>query len=209
MQTPAAYSRTPAPPQHSRGDPTNAHPVVPQRGDPRNLLSYQKTCVIYDITVRFAKKYLGKGDRTVDQMVQAARSGKQNISEGGEAGRTSTETEIKLTNVAYASLGELLDDYLDFLRVRDAIIWDKNSEEARYVRELGRITPQTFEVYQKFFETRPPETVANIVICLIHQARYLLDRQINALEAEFLRQGGLRERMTAARLQSRGRTRVP
>jgi four helix bundle suffix protein len=186
-----------------RGDTTTQHPIIPLRGDPRTLLSYKKAEVIYDITYRFAHKYLTKGDRTQDQMIQSARSGKQNISEGGEAARTSTETEIKLTNVARASLGELLDDYADFLRVHDQPIWDKDSKEALYIRDLGCRKPQTYELYRNFVETRPSHTIANIAICLIHQAQYLLDRQLAALEHRFVKDGGLRERMTRARIEAR------
>jgi four helix bundle suffix protein len=167
------------------------------------LLSYQKAEVIYDFTFRFAHKFLKKGDRTIDQMIQAARSGKQNILEGSKAGRTSKEMEIKLTNVARASLDELLEDYLDFLRTRDFRIWDKDCRESQYVRQLGRKTPQTFELYREIFDTRPPDVLANIAICLIHQANTLLDGQLRRLEQDFLAEGGLRERMTRARLQSR------
>jgi four helix bundle suffix protein len=187
-------------PSHSSQSETR---IIPPRGDPRTLLSYQKAEVIYDLTFRFAHRHLAKGDRTVDQMIQAARSGKANILEGSRAGRASKETEIKLTNVARASLEELLDDYADFLRLRDFPQWEKTSKEALYVRQLGRRTPQTFELYRKFLETRPPETVANIAICLIHQTHYLLDRQLLRLEKDFLAQGGLRERMTRARLVRR------
>jgi four helix bundle suffix protein len=183
--------------------------IIPPRGDPHTLLSYQKAEVVYDLTYRFAHRYLAKGDRTIDQMIQAARSGKANILEGGKAGRTSKETEIKLTNVARASLDELLDDYADYLRVREHLQWDKDSKEALYVRQLGRQTPQTFELYREFFETRPPETIANIAICLIHQTHYLLDRQLLRLEQDFLEQGGLRERMTRARLHHRNRPQSP
>jgi four helix bundle suffix protein len=159
--------------------------------------------VVYDITFRFAHKFLSQGDRTIDQMIQSARSGKKNILEGSKAGRASKETELKLTNVARASLEELLDDYLDFLRARDLPLWDKDSKEARYVRKLGRKTPQTFEYYRKFVETRPPAVVANIAICLIHQTNYLVDQQLLRLEKDFVEQGGLRERMTRLRLQYR------
>ena len=126
----------------------SSHPIIPPRGDYQTLLSFQKAEVIYDITFRFAHKFLAKGDRTIDQMVQSARSGKKNILEGSKAALTSKETEIKLTNVARASLEELLDDYKDFLRARDLPIWDKDSKEAQYVRNLGRKTPQTYEDYR-------------------------------------------------------------
>ncbi|WP_076793037.1 four helix bundle suffix domain-containing protein [Chlorobium sp. KB01] len=172
-------------------------------GNYRALLSYQKAEVIYDITFRFSQRFLARGDRTIDQMVQAARSGKQNIVEGCKASGTSKETEIKLTNVARASLDELLEDYKDFLRVRDFTVWDKDSKEAHYVRKLGSKANVSYEVYREFIETRPAEVIANIAICLIHQANYLLDRQIHRLEEDFLKEGGLRERMTRARLQSR------
>ena len=183
--------------------PTDPNRVLPPRGDYQTLLSFQKAEVVYDITFRFAHKYLSRGDRTVDQMIQSARSCKQNILEGSKAGTTSKETEIKLTNVGRASLEELLADYRDYLRVRDLRLWDKDSKEALFVRELGRQTPQTFEVYREFVETRPAEVIANIAICLIHQTNYLLDQQLKTLEKEFIEQGGLRERMTRARLNYR------
>jgi len=185
----------------------NSHPLLPKRGDYRTLLSFQKAEVIYDITFRFAHKFLSRGDRTVDQMIQSARSGKKNILEGSKAALTSKKTEIKLTNVARASLEELLDDYLDFLRARDLPVWDKDNKEAQYVRNLGRKTPQTFDIYREFVETRPPEIVANIAICLIHQANYLIDRQLQRLEQDFLKNGGLSERMTHARMDYRNRNR--
>ncbi len=180
---------------------------IPPHGNYHQLFSYQKAEVVYDLTFRFCERFLKKGDRTIDQMVQAARSGKQNIVEGSEASGTSKEMEIKLINVARASLEELLADYRDFLRVRDAARWEKNSREAEYVRKLGNKPHTTYETYREFCETRPAEVVANIAICLIHQANYLLDQQIRRLEQDFLKDGGLRERMTRARLQTRERQR--
>lgn len=172
-----------------------------QSRDYKSLLSFQKAEVVYDITFRFAHKFLSKGDRTVDQMIQSARSGKKNILEGSKAGLTSSETEIKLTNVGRASLEELLDDYCDFLRARDLKIWEKDCKQARFVRMLGRTTPQTYEIYREHVETRSAEIVANIAICLIHQTNYLIDRQLLRLEKDFVEQGGLRERMTRVRLE--------
>jgi four helix bundle suffix protein len=197
-----------SPGTHRSHSSHGSHPsdrLLPPRGDYRTLLSFQKAEVVFDITFRFAHKFLAKGDRTIDQMIQAARSGKKNILEGSKAATTSKETEIKLTGVARASLEELLDDYADYLRARDLPIWDKNSKEAKYVRQLGRKTPQTFEDYRQFVETRPPEVVANIALCLIHQTNYLLDQQMLRLEKEFVEQGGLRERMTRARLEYRSK----
>lgn len=161
---------------HSHSSPTS-HRIIPPRGDYQTLLSYQKAEVIYDITFRFAHQYLTKGDRTIDQMIQSARSGKQNILEGSKAATTSKETEIKLTNVARTSLEELLADYRDYLRVRDHVQWDKDSRESKFIRQLGRKTPHTYELYRNFMETRPPEVIANLTICLIHQTNYLLDQQ--------------------------------
>ncbi len=179
--------------------------VLPPRGDYQTLLSFQKAEVVDDITFRFAHKYLSRGDRTVDQMIQSARSGKQNLLEGSKAAQTSKEMEIKLTNVGRASLEELLADYRDYLRVRDLAIWDKDSKEARFVRRIGCKTPQTFEIYREFYETRPAEVVANIALCLIHQTNYLIDQQLKTLEKEFTNHGGLRERMTRVRLANRQR----
>jgi four helix bundle suffix protein len=180
--------------------------ILPPHGNYRGLLSYQKAEVAYDLTYRFCERFLERGDRTIDQMVQAARSGKQNIAEASKASGTSKETELKLTNVARASLEELLLDYQDFLRVRALPLWDKGSKEALYVRHLGRGSHVTYEAYREFCETRPAGTVANIGICVIHQANFLLDRQIRQLEKDFLNQGGLRERMFQARLAHRRQT---
>lgn len=138
-------------------------------------------------------------------MVQAARSGKQNIVEASAASGTSKQTEIKLLGVARASLEELLNDYQDFLRVRNHQQWSKDSKEAVFVRKIGHGTHLTYSTYEPFLQGRPPETLANIAICLIHQANYLLDRQIKAAEADFMANGGIRERMTAARLKERDR----
>jgi four helix bundle suffix protein len=175
---------------------------IPPHGGYENLLSFQKARIVFDGTVWFCGRYLEKRDRTYDQMVQAARSGKQNILEGSQASGTSKETEIKLTNVARASLEELLEDYRDFLRARSLRLWEKDSREALFVRRLGSRADSTYETY---FETRPPEVAANILICLIHQTNYLLDQQLRQLEIDFLQEGGLRERMTRARLAERAR----
>jgi four helix bundle suffix protein len=187
---------------------------IPQHGGYKRLLSYQKAEIVYDATVYFCDHFIDRRSRTHDQMVQAARSGKQNIVEGSMASATSKETEIKLVNVARASLEELLADYQDFLRVRGAPLWDKDGKEASYVRRLGRGahgsheshgTHATYATYRPFIETRPPEVVANIVICLIHQTNYLLDQQLRQLERVFVKEGGLRERMLRARLKERAK----
>jgi len=193
---------------NNSNNPNSDNPTfIPPHGHYQELLSYQKAEVVYDLTYRFCKKFLRRPDRTIDQMVQAARSGKQNIVEASKASGTSKQMEIKLTNVARASLEELLEDDRDFLRVRDLALWDKDCEQAQYVRKLGRQPNATYELYREFCETRPAEVVANIAICLIHQANYLLDQQIRRLEQDFLKEGGLRERMTRARLNVRDRQR--
>lgn len=175
---------------------------IPPHGGYRELLSYKKAAIAYDATVRFCERFLDARDRTIDQMVQAARSGKQNIVEGSMASATSKESELKLTNVARASFEELLEDYRDFLRTRGLRLWDKNSKEALYIRRLGRREDESYETYM---DTRPAEVVANIIVCLIHQANYLLDRALREMEKAFLEEGGLRERMTRARLDERAR----
>lgn len=182
---------------------------IPTHGNYRELLSYQKAEVVYDITFHFCRRFLTKPDRTIDQMIQAARSGKQNIAEGSMASGTSTEMEIKLIGVARASLEELLVDYQDFLRVRNLPLWPKDSKEALFVRGLGHKshrshgTYETYDIYREFTESRSADVVANIAICLIHQANFLLDRQLKSLEERFLAAGGIRERMTKARIQHR------
>lgn len=176
---------------------------IPKHGGYRDLLSYRKALTVYDATVRFCERFLQKRDRTVDQMVQAARSGKQNIVEGSMASATSKEGELKLTNVARASLEELLEDYHDFLRSRGLPLWDKRSREALFVRKLGADRNTSYETYRTYIDSRSPAVVANIIICLIHQTNYLLDQQIRQLERAFLEEGGLRERMSRARLEAR------
>jgi four helix bundle suffix protein len=176
---------------------------IPPHGGYKELLSYRKAVIIYDLTFRFCQRFLKKNDRTIDQMIQAARSGKQNIVEGTHASGTSKEMEIKLIGVARASLEELLTDYQDYLRVRDLPLWDKESKQTGYIRKLGNNPKETYDDYREFIETRSADIVANIAICLIHQANYLLNQQIRRLEQDFLKDGRLRERMSNARRQVR------
>jgi four helix bundle suffix protein len=180
----------------------NQQPLIPRTGDYKKLFSYQKAEAIYDITYYFCSNYLKRGDRTIDQMVQAARSGKQNIVEGTAASSTSKEMEIKLVNVAKASLHELLIDYEDYLRTREHRQWEKNSIELQKMRELGRKQNDS-AFYMPLVKTRPPETIANMAICLIKQTDYLLFKQLQSLGEDFLKNGGMRERMTRMRLEKR------
>ena len=183
--------------------PSAAEGFLPPHGGYENLLSFQKARIIYDGTVRFCQRFLNPGDRTYGQMIQAARSGKQNILEGSEASGTSKETEIKLTNVARASLKELLEDYLDFLRSHGFEEWPLEHPYTRRLRKLNRQPNATYETFKKGIEHPNPQIAANVMIGLIKVTTYLLRRQIRRLEADFLREGGLRERMTRARLNAR------
>jgi four helix bundle suffix protein len=178
---------------------------IPPHGGYAGLVAYQKALIVFQGTTRFCERFLEKRDRTVDQMTQAARSGKQNIVEGSKVSGTSKEAEIKLLNVARSSLEELLEDYRDFLRKRKLSAWSKNGREALFVRKLARKENVTYEAYETYIETRSAEVVANILICLIHQTNYLLDQLIRKLEKDFLSQGGLRERMTRARIARRAK----
>lgn len=199
--TDGTHSSPQSQPSHFSSQPQEG--FIPPHGGYEKLISYPKTQIIYDATVRFCDRFINPRSRTHDQMVQAARSGNKNIAEGSQVSGTSKEFEIKLTNVARGSLEELLGDYRDYLRQHGHAQWDKDSKEALYVRKLGRKENLCYEDFRDFIETRPAETLANILICLIHQANYLLDQQLKRLEQDFLHQGGLRERMTRARLDSR------
>jgi four helix bundle suffix protein len=179
---------------------------IPPHGGYKKLLSYQKAEIVYDATVYFCDHFIDRRSRTHDQMIQAARSGKQNIIEGSMASGTSKETEIKLTNVARASLEELLNDYRDFLRARGCEEWPTDHSHARRLRELNKIPDATYETFRKGIENPAPAVAANVIIGLIRVASYLLDRQIRQLEKAFLEAGGLRERMTRARLETRKNT---
>ena len=184
----------------------NTEGFIPTHGGYRNLFSYQKAEIIYDGTVYFTNRFFHKYDRTVGQMVQAARSGKQNIAEGSIASATSKETEIKLTNVARASLEELQIDYEDFLRTQKLPIWDKDHRLVARLRELNKSVPNpNYETFQKAIEHESPEICANTMITLIKICTYLLKQQIKQLEIAFIKEGGLRERMTKARIDERNK----
>ena len=175
--------------------------IILPHGGYRNLLTYKKSDVIYQGTAVFVKRFLQRGDRTIDQMVQAARSGKQNIVEGSEASATSKETELKLTNVAKASLEELLEDYLDYLKVHGLPEWPKDSEKGLAARRLGR--EGGWEAFAPHIEKKSDEVAANLMVSLIRQCTYLLARQIAQLEEDFKKHGGIKERMCAARSEAR------
>ncbi len=176
--------------------------LIKQRIDYKELLSFRKAETIYDITFEFCHRFLRTGDRTIDQMIQAARSGKQNIVEGCSVSPTSFETYIKLLNVAKASLRELLTDYEDYLRTRNLRQWEEDSTELLKMRELGRKHNDS-AFYRKLIETRNDETIANMAIVLIRQEDFLLYKQLQTAEREFIAKGGFRERMYRMRLSER------
>lgn len=178
------------------------HRLFSNTGNYKDLITYQKADAIYQITYYFCHNYLERGDRTVDQMIQAARSGKQNIVEGCAASATSSKTEIHLTNVAKASLKELLEDYEDYLHTRHHVQWQKGGEQFEAMRKLGS-THNDAEFYMQLIETRPPETIANIAIILLNQLDYLLFRQLDRLAKDFENEGGFSERMSQIRREKR------
>ena len=177
--------------------------IVLPHGGYKKLLVYRKSDVVYEGTVVFCRRFLPpRGDRTVDQMVQAARSCKQNIAEGSSASGTSKETEIKLTNVARATLDELMEDYLDYLKRNNLAEWSADDQRASFARDYAK-KHNDWSDWQEIFETRPAETLANLMLTICNQTSYMLGRMIERQEADFKKFGGVRERMHAARTAAR------
>lgn len=192
-------------------------------GGYRDTVGFQTATLIYDSTYWFCEQFLDSRSRTVDQMIQAARSGRQNIAEGNRAARTSSKSELHLLNVARASLEELLLDYEDYLRHRRLDQWAPDSPEAQEVRHVPRqfkthhsnpsdptdltdLTDQErWSLYARWLEHEDPAIRANATICLIHQANYVLDRQIETLERKFIEEGGYSEQLASARIAERNR----
>jgi restriction system protein len=209
-----------------RSDRKRGESLIPKHGGYRRLRSFQTSEIVYDATAIFCDRFVGKRSRTNDQMVQAARSGRQNIAEGSMASATSKKTELKLTNVAKASLEELLLDYEDFLRQHKLRQWDKDDPEALAVRNRHREFPAEWFENRKVSDSSDSsdwsdkeerelldpygvagataEVAANTVLCLINQATYLLKRQIERLEKNFLEEGGFTERLYHSRKKRRG-----
>jgi restriction system protein len=199
------------------------HKKLRPSGGYRKTASFQTATIIYDATVWFCEKFVDSRSRTVDQMVQAARSGRQNIAEGSRAAATTSQTELRLVNVARASLEELLLDYEDYLRHRHLHQWAMDSPEASAVRAVPRTfkndssdptdmtdltDSERWALYACWLEADNPATRANAIICLIHQANFLLDRQIAALEAAFVKSGGYSEQLATERLRQRQKDRL-
>jgi restriction system protein len=190
------------------------------------MASFQTATLIYDATYWFCEKFVDSRSRTADQMIQAARSGRQNIAEGSRAAASSSQTELRLTNVARASLEELLLDFEDYLRHRRLPKWAPDAPEALAVRSVGRRRRDSFDrsdpsdrtdqtdlgryaLYASWLDHEDPAVRANAIICLIHQANYLLDQQISALEQAFIEEGGYSEQLATARLNQRRMRRDP
>lgn len=198
-------------PSDSSDPSDHNHPLIPKHGGYRNLRSFQAALAVYDATVIFCDRFIDRRSRTHDQMVQAARSGVRNIEEGSVASATSKKTELKLTNVARASLEELMRDCEDFLRHRGLRTWEKDSAEALAMRRRyqsgpsDRSDPSDSSDSSDPYALRkaPPETAANTLLCLINQASYLLHRQLERLERDFVEQGGFTERLYAVRAKAR------
>jgi four helix bundle suffix protein len=177
--------------------------LIPPHGGYRDLKSYQMAEIVYDATMAFCDRFIDRRSRTVDQMVQAARSGKQNIAEGSVASATSRKTELKLVGVARASLEELLLDFQDFLRQKGLPLWAKEHAKAKEIRALAYRSDRSYSSYKTYLEENTSEIAANTAICLIHQANYLLDQQLRKLEKQFLEEGGFTERLYRVRSQTR------
>ena len=171
---------------------------IRQDNNYRTLKAFQKAECVYDVTYYFANKFLSKGDRTIDQMVQAARSGKQNLAEGNIDGVTSKEMEIKLTNVNRASLHELLLDYEDYLRVRGLEQWPYDDPRCVQTRAFCKKHLDS-AVYREKIKDRSDEAIANIAITLIHQCDVLIRGLIEWQKQNFLENGGIKEEMYRAR----------
>ncbi len=177
--------------------------LLASSGDYHQLICYQKTVIVYDLTYWFCERYMERSkDRTVDQMVQAARSGKQNIVEGITDGAASKESELKLLKVAAGSLHELHEDYDDWLRTHQHPIWAKDSVEMKALWATGKEHSDS-EYFMQLARTRPPQTTANIARGMTEQAIFFLDRLIQSKVKQFVENGGLKEQMYRVRQQYR------
>lgn len=180
--------------------------AITPHGGYRKLMSYQMAEIVYDATIVFCRRFINPRSRTYDQMVQAARSGKQNIAEGSQVSGTSRSSEIKLIGVARASLEELLADLQDYLRQHGLVLWKKDDARAQKVRSIGKEKGRTYKSYKTYFEGENDEIAANTLICLVHQTNYLLDQQLRSLEKQFIQQGGFNERLYQARIKYRNKS---
>jgi four helix bundle suffix protein len=179
-------------------DQVNEGFITPHGGY-ENLKSYQMAEIVFDLTHLFCEKYISTRTRTYDQMIQAARSGKQNIAEGSMASGVSKKSEIYLIGIARASLEELLIDYKDFLRLKDLALWEKNDHRVSEIRSIGSLSDRSYRSYKTYIEDYPVEVAVNAIICVIHQTNYLIDQLKRKLEKMYLESGGVGENMYKAR----------
>lgn len=186
----------------------NDDPILTPHGGYRNLKAYQNAEIIHDATVVFCRRFLSPRDRTVDQMVQAARSGKQNIAEGSSISGTTRKLELNLTGVARASLEELLNDYLDYLRQHDLEQWPLEHPRSKHIRALAHQSGKCYDTYKVFVEEKSAETAANTLVCLIRQTTFLLDRLKSHLAKRLVDEGGMSERIFTARRKGSCRKRT-
>ncbi len=176
--------------------------LIPPHGGYKTLAAYLMAEVVFDCTIAFCDRVIDKRSRTTDQMIQAARSGKQNIAEGSTVSGTSKKLELKLIGVARASLEELLVDYRDYLRTNELEEWPKDHEKALFIRNLYKVN-RSYSTYKTFIEKKTPETATNTCICLINQTNFLLDRLLKQLEDAFVEEGGFTERLYKTRKSRR------
>lgn len=179
--------------------------IIPPHGGYQKLKSYQMSEIVYDATVKFCNRFIDRRSRTHDQMVQAARSGKQNIAEGSMASGTSKKMELKLVGVARASLEELLLDYQDYLRQNGLELWGKEHHQAQEIRMIASQSNRSYKSYRTYIEDSSAEIAANAILCIVHQTNYLLDQQLRQLEQQFLKEGGFAERLYNARQDAKRR----
>ena len=179
--------------------------IIVPHGGYQNLKAFQMSEIVYDGTVKFCERFINSRSRTTDQMIQAARSGKQNIAEGSMASGISKKTEIKLVGVARASLEELLLDYQDYLRQHQLQLWKKDNPETIKIRKIGSSENRSYTTYKTYIENKSSEIAANTLICLIHQTNYLLDQLLRQLEQQFVKEGGFTERLYSIRKANKER----
>ena len=168
----------------------------------RNLIAYRKAVVIYDLTYHFCERFIAIGDRTKDQMIQAASSGKQNIVEGKAASLTSAEMHLNLLGIARSSFQELLEDYFDYLRTRNLRIWETDSKEVEAMRELG-LSHDDPKFFLELAESRNDEVIANMAIVLLYQEDVLLRKHIEKQIGRFINSGSFKESLAKARRYKR------
>jgi restriction system protein len=173
--------------------------LISPHGGYKDLKTFQMSEIVFDFTFEFVKLYIDVKSRTKDQMEQAARSGKQNISEGSQTSGTSKQSELRLVDVARASLEELLNDYKDFLRTNKLSLWSKDDVRAVEIRRLAYKPDRSYTTYKTYLSNS--ESAANCALCLINQTNYLLDQQLRSLEKDFINRGDLKDRYKEIRKQ--------